>query len=93
VPLEQADPGFDDDPVEMLALDEALTRLERIDPVASEIVHLRFFAGLKVAEVAEALEIGERTVEAKWAFGRAWLHGELEEPDPGIKARPNTTPT
>ena len=83
VPLDQADPGFADDPVEMLALDEALDGLERIDPVVSEIVHLRFFAGLKVAEVARALDIAERTVEAKWAFGRAWLHSRLEAGVPG----------
>jgi RNA polymerase sigma factor (TIGR02999 family) len=84
VPIDQADPGFDDDPVEMLALDEALDKLERIDAVVSEIVHLRFFAGLKVAEVAKALDIAERTVEAKWAFGRAWLHSELKECDTSL---------
>jgi len=65
-------------PVEdLLALEDALTRLEAIDPRAAEIVSLRFFSGLSVPEVAEHLGVSPRTVENDWTHARAWLKREL----------------
>jgi RNA polymerase sigma factor (TIGR02999 family) len=60
----------DDD---LLALDEALERLAGEFPVAAELVKLRFFAGMKLGEAAEALGIPRRTADRHWAFARAWL--------------------
>ena len=68
-------------PVDVIALDGALERLERIDGLAAEIVELRFFSGLELNEVAEVLDVGRSTVVRRWRFARAWLHGELAEVD------------
>jgi len=62
---------------DVLALDEALTRLEAIDKRQSQIVELRYFSGLTEEETAAALGIGLRTVKREWAVARAWLHAEL----------------
>jgi RNA polymerase sigma factor (TIGR02999 family) len=61
------------DPERVLALDDALGALAREDARAAEVVRLRFFAGLEVADVARALEVSERTVMREWAFARARL--------------------
>jgi RNA polymerase sigma-70 factor, ECF subfamily len=63
---------------EYLAIDAALLKLEIMDPRQSEIVELRFFGGLSVAETAGALGISEKTVKREWSMARAWLLGELE---------------
>ncbi len=65
------------DPVDTLALDEALGRLAAIDPRKSELVDLKFFAGLTNAETATALSVSIATVEREWSFAKAWLHREL----------------
>ena len=62
---------------DVLALDEALTRLEAVDKRQSQIVELRYFSGLTEEETAAALGIGLRTVKREWAVARAWLHAEL----------------
>lgn len=67
-----------DDPDHLLALDEALRRLEGQDPRSAEVVQLRYFGGLSVRETAEALGMSERTVKREWAFARAWLRNALE---------------
>jgi len=59
------------------ALDEALTRLEQIDPEQARIVELRYFMGLDINETAAALGISPATVKRRWAMARAWLHREL----------------
>lgn len=64
---------------QLLQLDEALDRLAVVEPRAAEIVKLRYFAGLKVAEIALALGISPRTVDADWAYARAWLVTALRE--------------
>ncbi len=64
---------------ELLALEEALTRLEQVDPRAAEVVECRFFAGLDAEETAEALGISRRTVTRDWEAARAWLYGELRD--------------
>lgn len=66
---------------QLLAIDEALKKLAAEDPVKAELVKLRFFAGLTVAEAGKLLGISERTVKRHWAFARAWLYQELTEPD------------
>jgi RNA polymerase sigma factor (TIGR02999 family) len=67
----------DYDPVQVLAIDQALRRLEERDARAAKVVVLRFFGGLDVAETAEALRVSERTVMRDWTFGRAWLFDAL----------------
>ena len=65
-------------PVEdLLTLEDALTRLEAIDPRGAQVVTLRFFSGLSVPEVAEHLGVSARTVEGDWTHARAWLKREL----------------
>jgi len=62
---------------ELVALDEALARLEARDPRKCRVVELRFFAGLGLEEVAEVLRISPNTVTRDWNLARAWLHREL----------------
>jgi RNA polymerase sigma factor (TIGR02999 family) len=59
------------------ALDEALTRLEQIDPEQARIVELRYFVGLGIDETAEALGLSPATVKRRWSLARAWLFREL----------------
>ena len=63
---------------DMLALDEALTKLAAQDATAAQVVQLRFFAGLPLPEVAEVLGISPRTADRHWAYARAWLHQEMQ---------------
>ena len=66
------------DPEGMLpALDEALTRLERLDPELTRIIELRFFAGLSIEDAADALGMSPATLKRRWALARAWLFREL----------------
>jgi RNA polymerase sigma-70 factor (ECF subfamily) len=60
-----------------LALDDALTKLAQVDERQATIVEMRFFGGLTVPEVAEALGVSVRTVEGEWTHARAWLKREL----------------
>lgn len=61
----------------LLALDEALTRLQEIDPQQSRIVELRYFGGLTIEETAEVTKVSIATVKREWTMARAWLHQEL----------------
>ncbi|MES2920282.1 MAG: sigma-70 family RNA polymerase sigma factor [Verrucomicrobiota bacterium] len=63
---------------EVIALDEALDRLAKVDPRSAEVVQLRFFVGLTQEEVARELGMSLRTVERLWKFARAWLFRELK---------------
>jgi RNA polymerase sigma factor (TIGR02999 family) len=63
---------------DLLALNEALGRLEAEDPQAAELVKLRFFAGLSVTEAAEAVGISRSTAYEQWAYARAWLRCAME---------------
>ena len=66
------------DPAGILALDEAIVRLEGVDAQAAAVVRLRFYAGVHEKGVAEALGISERTVRRELAFARGWLRDLLE---------------
>lgn len=66
----------DRDPEAVLVLDRAIERLSRHDDRAAQVVKLRFYAGLSVDEVAEALGTSKRTVLRDWEFARAWLYSE-----------------
>ncbi|MFG0274613.1 MAG: ECF-type sigma factor [Phycisphaerales bacterium] len=62
---------------DVLALDEALSELETIDPRLAEVVMLRYFAGLSVEETAETMETSARTVKRDWRAAKAWLYRRL----------------
>jgi len=64
--------------VDVIALDEALTRLAAVDPTQARIVELRYFGGLTIEETAEALRSSPATIKREWAMARAWLKQQLE---------------
>ncbi|MFO0859728.1 MAG: ECF-type sigma factor [Phycisphaerales bacterium] len=68
-----------EDSVDILALNEALERFEKLDPRAAQVVQLRFFAGMTVPEVAGVLGICVSTAEDEWRVSKAWLARELRE--------------
>jgi len=67
------------DPVDLLALSEALDRLEATSPRRAELVKLRYFAGLTLPEVADLLGVSQSTAEADWTYAKAWLKREMEK--------------
>jgi RNA polymerase sigma factor (TIGR02999 family) len=69
-------------PEELLALCEALERLERLEPRQARVVECRFFGGLSLEETAVALSVSPATVSRDWTIARAWLHAQLSEPSP-----------
>lgn len=77
ISLEAGDLTFATDPGELLALDGALDELEARDERAFRVVMLRFFAGMSVERVAQALQISDRTVKREWRFARAWLRDRI----------------
>lgn len=70
--------GANDDAM-LPALDEALSRLEELDPEQARIIELRYFAGLSVEEAAGALGMSPATLKRRWALARAWLFRELRD--------------
>ena len=77
VPLDVLDLAAESDSDEILALDEAVSRLQRQSPDVAAVVRLRFYAGLGVEETAAALGVSVRTVNREWTYARAWLFREL----------------
>ncbi len=67
----------DADPADVIALDDALAKLQEFDPRLAEIVKLRCFVGLTIAETAAALGVSNRTIDRDWTTARAWLKAEL----------------
>ncbi|MFC1765642.1 sigma-70 family RNA polymerase sigma factor [Planctomycetota bacterium] len=63
---------------DLIALDEALSKLTKKDEAMAEVIKLRYFAGLSVEQTADVLEISPRTVKRHWAYARAWLLCEIE---------------
>jgi RNA polymerase sigma factor (TIGR02999 family) len=77
VPLNVVDLAAKEQFEEILALDDAVSRLEQVNASLAAVVRFRFYAGLSVQETAEALGVSTRTVEREWAGARAWLFREL----------------
>jgi RNA polymerase sigma-70 factor (ECF subfamily) len=73
LPLGVADLAAQDDPETILAVDDAISRLEKTDARAARIVQLRFYAGLSIEETAQALQTPERTVRREWSYARVRL--------------------
>jgi RNA polymerase sigma factor (TIGR02999 family) len=75
--LDAIDVATSASPDQLLAVDEALAKLARVDPAAAKLVELRYFAGLTVDEAGKALGISTATAYRHWNYARAWLHAEL----------------
>ena len=79
VPLNEALAVFPDRRADIVALDDALCALARIDPRKSQVVEMRFFGGMSIKETAEVLHISEETVLRDWRLAKVWLLRELGE--------------
>lgn len=77
VTLSDADALPGSEPVDLIALDEALAKLETLDPRQARIVELRFFGEMTVDQIAGVVGVSPRTVDAEWAHAKAWLKREL----------------
>ncbi len=77
--LDEVDPWVEPPDEKVLAVDEAVKRLEAEDPRKGKIVNLRYFAGLTTAETAEAMGISVGTIEREWRFIKSWLRTELDD--------------
>jgi RNA polymerase sigma-70 factor, ECF subfamily len=79
IPLDGVSVASQERAAELVALDDALTRLATVDPRKSQIVELRFFGGLTVEETAEVMKLSPITVKREWRSAKAWLHTEMSE--------------
>jgi RNA polymerase sigma factor (TIGR02999 family) len=77
VSLSEADQISVQNTAEVVAVDEALSRLAALDPRKAKIVELRYFGGLSVEETAQVLDLSSRTIKREWRWARAWLYREL----------------
>ncbi|OAI57719.1 RNA polymerase subunit sigma [Planctomyces sp. SCGC AG-212-M04] len=79
-PLDGNEPVVDEagEDLDMLALNEALERLEAVSPRRARLVKLRYFGGLTMPEAAEILDLSQSTAEADWTYAKAWLRRELD---------------
>jgi RNA polymerase sigma factor (sigma-70 family) len=75
---EETGPGTGHDEEMILAINDAIAALDRVDPRAAQVVTLRFFAGLTEPEMADVLGVNERTIRRDWLFARAWLRRRME---------------
>jgi len=83
IPLDDAGPAISPDFEEIVAIDEALSRMEEQNPRGAEVVRLRYFAGLSIDETAAALTLSPRTVRREWNYARAQLYRALRKPEVG----------
>ncbi|MCG3127766.1 MAG: hypothetical protein CHACPFDD_02638 [Phycisphaerae bacterium] len=81
VPLDDAVVVAEQQSGDLLALDEAMTRLAALDPPQARVVELRFFGGLTVEETAEVVGTSPATVKREWTLAKAWLRREVEQAD------------
>ena len=86
VDLQEAVSLADSSQDDLLALDEALTRLAAREPAKAELVKLRYFAGLSIDEAADLMRISRTTAKRYWAFARAWLLAEIADAEPKRKS-------
>ncbi len=77
--LEPGDLTIENAPVELLDLDDALTKLAKEDPVKADLVKLRFFAGLTLDDAAAVLDISPASADRYWAYARAWLFDAIDQ--------------
>ena len=70
---------LDDDQVDLLALDEALQKLEVEQPSKAQLVKLRYYAGCTLEETAQILGVSRASAQRDWAYARAWLFGQLND--------------
>lgn len=70
--------AFEESAIDLLALNEALDRLAKLDATQGKLVELRFFGGMSVDECAELMGVSARTLHYEWAHARAWLRGQLQ---------------
>jgi RNA polymerase sigma factor (TIGR02999 family) len=70
-------------PEEVLALHEALTSLEAVDPRKAKVMELRYFGGFSIEEVADILKVSPRSVKRDWALARIWLLRRMKEDSQG----------
>ena len=83
-PLQEDAVQLDDRSLDLLALDEALNKLEVEDERKSEVVKYRYFLGMTVEETAELLGVAPRTVDNDWKYAKAWLRGEITKGDSNV---------
>jgi RNA polymerase sigma factor (TIGR02999 family) len=81
VPLEEVEISIPQPALDLLAVNDALEKFERLDKAGADLVKLRYFAGLTLAQAADVLGISSSTADRQWAYARAWLHAELKESD------------
>jgi RNA polymerase sigma factor (TIGR02999 family) len=81
LPLEEVEIGAPQPAVDLLAVNDALEKFERLDKAGADLVKLRYYAGLTLPQAADALGISSSTADRQWAYARAWLHAELREDD------------
>jgi RNA polymerase sigma factor (TIGR02999 family) len=79
LPLEEAMIAAEEPGIDLLALDEALTRLEGKDPEKAHLVKLRYFAGLSASQAADVLHISVATAHRHWSYARSWLFQEISK--------------
>jgi RNA polymerase sigma factor (TIGR02999 family) len=82
VTLENVQAAGEQKAIDLLELDEALTKLALIEERKARVVELSFFGGLKQQEIAEALQITEKAVQRDWKFAKLWLYRELKQNTP-----------
>jgi RNA polymerase sigma factor (TIGR02999 family) len=82
VNLADVEPAAPEPDVDLLALDEALTKLARTHQTKADLVQLRYFGGLTLAQAAQVLGISPATADRYWAYARAWLHQEITRSGP-----------
>ncbi|MFC1765248.1 sigma-70 family RNA polymerase sigma factor [Planctomycetota bacterium] len=75
--LDDIDPAIEGPSTDMIALDEAITKLSEEDQTVAELVRLRYFAGLTLGQTANVLGVSRRTADRYWAYARAWLYQEV----------------
>lgn len=77
VSLDEVMPFSEQDRVLLLALDEAVAKLSKMDPRQGKIVEMRFFGELTIDEIAELMDVSKATVKREWTMAKAWLHREM----------------
>ena len=79
--LMDGDLSMEEDPDNLIALDDALKKLAEKDPTKADLVKLRYFAGLTIEQAAQLLNISTATAKRYWTYARAWLYGQIQAKD------------